>query len=682
MPVPDGFCPYVGLQPYTEADRDYFFGRERDQRIIASNLYAAPLTILYGASGVGKSSVLLAGVVPDLSSAPRTAVVVFREWQGVLFLDGLKSRCLESVAAARQKPLAHGEIDATLPFDDFLHAAGQAFGGSILILFDQFEEYFLYHPESETGNTFDSQFARAINRDEVDVGFLIALREDALSKLDRFRVRIPNLLGNTLRLQHMDAVAAEDAIRKPLEVYNSRFSTSNTPITIEDELVWAIRDQVRIGQVQLGQAAGAGQAQTRDDTARIEAPFLQLVITRLWDEEVQANSRTLRLSTLERLGDAQEIVRTYLDGVMNRLDGAKQEVCSRFFDRLVTPSGNKIACSVDDLTKWAGTMAVDVPSVLQDLSGSRILRRVAAPTGLNGGNYEIFHDVLAPAILGWRAQYIQTQQQAEAEIWAKEQQQRAEEQARAEEQGRVARRLRLLLWTLSIVSMLAVVFAVTAVQQARRAQQQARDAEAFRAVAEDALAAAKKAEQVRLAEIARQTEALQGMNADQLRAVNEAALAAANLAAKAATELLVKAQTEFAAAQRVRGTAAPSAAPPTKTAPPAQEAPPLVATGPPARIYLHIQDEEQRTRAQQIEKALEAQKFDVPGIERLKTGPTTGAEVRFFRKGEQEGANQIVDILRDLNVQGVQAQYIPGFEQSTKIRSKHYEIWFASDAFK
>ena len=72
-------CPYVGLQPYTEADIDYFFGRERDQRIIAANLGAARLTILYGASGVGKSSVLLAGVVPSLRARPRTAVAVVRD---------------------------------------------------------------------------------------------------------------------------------------------------------------------------------------------------------------------------------------------------------------------------------------------------------------------------------------------------------------------------------------------------------------------------------------------------------------------------------------------------------------------------------------------------------------------------------------------------------------------------
>src|SRR5262249_27574692 len=192
--------------------------------------------------------------------------------------------------------------------------------------------YFLYHPETETGNTFDSALARAINRDEVDAGFLIALREDALAKLDRFRARIPNLLGNILRLQHMDATAAAEAIRKPLEVYKTHFPASAAPVTIEDELVTAILAQVRTGQVQLGQVAGVGQTQTRDDTVQIETPFLQLVMTRLWDEEGQANSRSLRLSTLERLGGAQEIVRTHLDGVMSKLDATEQEVCSRFFD--------------------------------------------------------------------------------------------------------------------------------------------------------------------------------------------------------------------------------------------------------------------------------------------------------------------------------------------------------------
>ncbi len=515
----------------------------------------------------------------------------------------------------------------TLPFDDFLYAVGQAFGGSVLLLFDQFEEYFLYHPESETGSTFDSEFARAINRDEVDAGFLIALREDGLSKLDRFRARIPNLLGNTFRLQHMDAAAAEEAIRKPLEVYNTRFSTSAEPVTIEDGLVHAILAQVRTGQVQLGQAAGVGQAQTRDDTVQIEAPFLQLVMTRLWEEERQANSRTLRLSTLERLGGAQEIVRTHLDGVMSKLDAVEQEVCSRFFDRLVTPSGNKIACSVDDLTNWAETLSVYVPAVLQTLSGSRILRSVAAPTGSNEVDYEIFNDVLAPAILSWRTQYTQAQEQAEAKRQAGEQQRQAEGQARAEEQAKVASRLRWLVRALTIALLLAVGVAVFAVRQERRA------------------------------DIARK-------EADT-------------------------AQTEYAAARRSTEAAPIAAAAGSVSSgdsgdrPGSTEAAPIVAAaGLPSRIYIQIQDKQQQTRAQEIQEALKAHKFIVPGIETLKTGPTTGAEVRYFWKEDRDDANGIVKILQDLKVQGAQAKYIPGYEGSTKIRPKHYEIWFAPEALK
>src|SRR5258705_6331118 len=56
--------PYRGLAPFedTELDELFFFGRERDRKVIAANLVASRLTVLYGPSGVGKSSALGAGV--------------------------------------------------------------------------------------------------------------------------------------------------------------------------------------------------------------------------------------------------------------------------------------------------------------------------------------------------------------------------------------------------------------------------------------------------------------------------------------------------------------------------------------------------------------------------------------------------------------------------------------------
>ena len=56
MPDADERSPYVGLAPYDAAEREFFFGREEETSIVISNLYAAPLTVLYGASGVGKNS--------------------------------------------------------------------------------------------------------------------------------------------------------------------------------------------------------------------------------------------------------------------------------------------------------------------------------------------------------------------------------------------------------------------------------------------------------------------------------------------------------------------------------------------------------------------------------------------------------------------------------------------------
>lgn len=78
-------------------------------------------------------------------------------------------------------------------------------------------------------------------------------------------------------------LTAHSAIRKPLEVYNRTFSHGG-PVSIEDELVRAVLRQVRAGQLTLSELAGTGQAKAAEEGDRIEAAFLQLVMTRLWGE--------------------------------------------------------------------------------------------------------------------------------------------------------------------------------------------------------------------------------------------------------------------------------------------------------------------------------------------------------------------------------------------------------------
>ena len=234
------------MRPYTDSDDDRarFFGREQDQEIIIANLYAASLTVFYGASGVGKSSVLLAGVVPELRQTPRFACVIFHTWQSEKVLPSLKVAILGAVQAAAKKEI---EVDPALPLDDFLLQCTQALRGHVVLIFDQFEEYFLYHAASAVSEGFDAEFARSVNRSEIDASFLLSMREDSLSKLDRFQGRIPKLLTNLLRLDHLGRDAAIRAIREPLAACNKRLPPGAQPSSIDDDLVEALLDQVKTG---------------------------------------------------------------------------------------------------------------------------------------------------------------------------------------------------------------------------------------------------------------------------------------------------------------------------------------------------------------------------------------------------------------------------------------------------
>ena len=272
----------------------------------------------------------------------------------------------------------------------------QRLGRDLVVILDQFED----HPQDD--GTFAAEFPRAVNQGELSVSFLVSIREDALARLDRFKGRIPNLFGNYLRIDRLTRHAARDAIVRPLQEYNGRVA-GDEHMQIEPQLVEAVLDQVRVGNVQLGQA-GAGLidgAGTRE--SRIEAPFLQLVLTRLWEEESTVGSRLLRLETLDRLGGAERIVPAHLDAAMAELSPPERHVAARVFHFLVTPSGTKIALRASDLAEYAEVSADVVGLLLDHLGGqqARILR------GTGDGKYEIYHDVLAAAILDWRVRRLQ-----------------------------------------------------------------------------------------------------------------------------------------------------------------------------------------------------------------------------------------------------------------------------------
>ena len=408
VPVAHRDSPYFGLDYYDEPFGAWFFGRENDGSKIITNLRAARLTLLHAESGVGKTSLLRAGVAWRLRRLAddqfarrgmvRSVPVVFSSWK-----DDPARELAEGIGEAI-RPYLNGHAAPELPADDLgaaIETATNAVNASLFIMLDQFEEYFVYRShETPAADWCADQLALCVNRTDLRANFLIAIREDAYAGLgDLFKGRVTNIYGNYLHIDYLDRASAETAIREPLEVYNSQPGVSQ-PITLHDELVEAVLDEVRAFGPDAARPGPAAVANGRSN--RISTPLLQLVMQRVWDTERAQGSRELRLSTLQQLHGVKMIVDVHLDKALKSLTRAERQTAIDTFDHLVTASGGKIAQSVSDLAKRTGHREDQVDQVLTKLDHEFIVRPIPAAPGqkdpIRSRRYEIFHDVLAPTI--------------------------------------------------------------------------------------------------------------------------------------------------------------------------------------------------------------------------------------------------------------------------------------------
>jgi WD40 repeat protein len=361
--------PYKGLAAFEDSELDalLFFGRGREVSAVAANVLASRLTVLYGPSGVGKSSLLRAGVARRLRESSRAPVVVHDSWA-----EDPAAGLIASVQAEC------GDLGPTAGLVDTIAAAAQA-GGECHLLLDQFEEYMLYHG---VDGPLSAALPQLLRRPGLRVNILLAVRDDALAELDEFAGRIPELFGNLLRLDRLDREAGRAAILGPLARYSE---LSGEEFTAEDSLVEAVLDEATA------------------ETAGVEAPYLQLVLERLWEQERAAGSRTLRLATLSEIGGARAVVREHVQGALERLTLPEQEAAARVVRQLVTPSGRKVSHEAADLAEYAAVDAAELRALLETLSRERLVRGVNGTPGAPT-RYEIYHDVLGPPILAWQSE--------------------------------------------------------------------------------------------------------------------------------------------------------------------------------------------------------------------------------------------------------------------------------------
>jgi WD40 repeat protein len=487
--IPDG--PYKGLARFddSELDERFFFGRDRETELVASNLVASRLTVLYGPSGVGKSSLLRAGVVRRL----RALVPVgggAGEGDGALpvVVDQWRDDPLLAIAAAAGAEAPGDELGLA----DVLAERSAEVGGEIYLVLDQMEEYFVYHGR-DRGGPLREALAEILTRPTLRVHVLLGIRDDALADLDAFKGRVPGLFANVLRLDHLDVDAARAAIVEPLAELEA---IGGPAVEAEPALVAAVVDQVASGRIER-RLAGRGMVAGGSRRGRVEAPYLQLVMERLWEVERAKGSSVLRAETLAELGGAGRIVQQHLERALASLDEAERELVARLFHQLVTPSGTKIAHAVGDLSRYAGESPERLEDVLHSLSNERVVRALPGRNG-GGARYEIFHDVLANAVLDWGARH-----EAEREL--------------AEERAAARRRHRRLA---AIIGLGAVALALMGLLTAYAFDQRGEARDKTRIALAAQLAAEKSAEKAE-AEEKKKNDALVESQAAQAQLVKE-----------------------------------------------------------------------------------------------------------------------------------------------------------------
>jgi WD40 repeat protein len=389
--------PFVGLSPFDARYRDYFFGRRQDAAIVAANILSDRISVIFGRSGVGKTSLLQAGVPEALAEFEPTTFLCLRTWQEDP--HGALLALLRSAAADLEGGPPAVEARASAIAFDIVRRTHRP----LVLVLDQFEEFF---QGANTGSRerFEIELSTIVSEIGCDIHVAISIRDDALYRLDALKARIPEVMSRTIEVESLSVEAAAEAIRGPVERFNEEHGSS---YAVEDALVDELLREV-VSRPRYRRRTDDGEGTGERPT--IEAPFLQLALKALWDAMRRQNRTVLSLKLLTDLGGAEEIVARHLAAVIRsvRQDEAYLAIV---LDRLVTPEGHKIALSPDDLVAIVAEETGQPPEVEQArvealldklaTGDERILRRT------EGGRYELFHDILSEPVIEWVRIYNQ-----------------------------------------------------------------------------------------------------------------------------------------------------------------------------------------------------------------------------------------------------------------------------------
>jgi WD40 repeat protein len=501
--------PWLGLKSFEESAAEYFFGRDAEVRELSERVEHKTLTVFFGKSGLGKTSLLRAGLVPMLRGGGYLPVIIRLNFSDadLQLVEQVLSKLRETLLSSGYEKLANFPergIDLWQLFHDSQYgfvSFENVSGVRPVLIFDQFEEIFSKgeHRRSDV-LAFSSALSCLVEnyqpeeiraRLEADDALsdrlifkarpckvLLSLREDFLHHLERWRRFIPSLMDNRFELLSLTGPKALSAIYEPGTKREAKdpivdFETAKNIV----RFVAGVREEVALSEIEA------------------VPPLLSLICDEMNKKRLASGEE--RLQSHQPLGKGEDILEKFFAA---RFKGKPVGLREEIEDSLLSRGGGERE-RLTLVSLRARLIAKEIPAeevdlAIDDLVDNRLLT-IEERSGVR--SVELTHDVLIPVIAASRAKRHEREAKERAER-AKEDAERKKEEAEertrvieekrrleeknrilaetlAKEQERTALRLRRLAWMLSLVALAAAAAAIFGFWQKAEAERQKGTAE-------------------------------------------------------------------------------------------------------------------------------------------------------------------------------------------------------------
>lgn len=306
--------PYPGLRPFNTSESDLYFGREDQVNEVLERIRKNHFIAVIGNSGIGKSSFINCGIIPELKKDDDWEVLAFRP--GSTPLVEIYNLFCTHLANTEPDPHSSGFYSTDL----YIHMLEHYFASSknkVLIYIDQFEETFRYNSndkDAETQIRFFIDLLVAISyRRELPVHVAITMRSDYIGECSRFPKLTSLINDSQFLIPQMTREEIKRAIVKPCEHFNYK---------INSDLIEQMLDSIG----------------NENDIL----PVMQHALMRTWEnwKKNRIGDEEIGLTHYEAIGGIEKALSIHANEVFNELDDNLKPICEKCF-KTITEKGEE-----------------------------------------------------------------------------------------------------------------------------------------------------------------------------------------------------------------------------------------------------------------------------------------------------------------------------------------------------